>query len=78
MTHLGTPIHLEITDNATIAKTYDARVSTNDNELSKFRQEAKEIIDLPTHEGRRIKRAPVLRPPRIRVNARSREQRTMG
>ena len=56
LTHLGTVMNLAITENATIAQTYDSKIKTYAQELSKFRQREKEIIELLTHEGQRIKR----------------------
>ena len=56
LTHLGTVLNLGITENATIAMTYDAKIRAYANELSKFRTREKEIINLLKAEGRRIKR----------------------
>ena len=51
LTHLGTVLNLAITENATIATTYDAKVRTYANELSKFRTREKETINLLKEEG---------------------------
>ena len=56
LTHLGTVMNLAITENATIAQTYDKKVRTYAHELSKFRQREKDIIDLLKNEDQRIKR----------------------
>ena len=56
LTHLGTVLNLAITENATIAVTYDAEVRTYANEQSKFRTREKETIDLLKEEDQRIKR----------------------
>ena len=56
LTHLGTGPNLAITENATIAMTYDAKVRTYADELSKFRTREKDITNLLKEEGRRIKR----------------------
>ena len=55
LTHLGTALNLAITENATIATTYDMKVRTYANELSKFRTREKDITNLLNEEGRRIK-----------------------
>ena len=46
----------QITENATIAQTYDSKIRTYAQELSKFRQREKDIIDLLMDEDQRIKR----------------------
>ena len=56
LTHLGTGLNLAIAENATIAMTYDAKVRTYANELSKFRTSEKAIINILKDGGRRIKR----------------------
>ena len=56
LTHLGTVMNLAITENATIAQNYDNKIKTYAQELSKFRQREKEIIELLMHEDQRIKR----------------------
>ena len=56
LTHLGTSPNLAIAENATIAITYDAKVRTYANELSKFRTREKETTNLLKEEGRRVKR----------------------
>ena len=56
LTHLGTGLNSEITENATIAMTYDAEIRTYSDELSKFRTREKEITNLLKEEGRSVKR----------------------
>ena len=47
---------MAVTENATIAQTYDTKVRNYANELSKFRQRETEIIKLLNEEDQRIKR----------------------
>ena len=56
LTHLGTVLNLAITENATIAMTYDNKIRTYANELSKFRSREEDIINLLKEEDQRIKR----------------------
>ena len=55
-THLGTVLNMAVTENATIAQLYDAKVRTYANELSKFRERDTDIIKLLQEEDQRIKR----------------------
>ena len=56
LTHMGTVLNLGITENATIAMTYDAKVRTYANELPKFITREKETTNLLKEEDQRIKR----------------------
>ena len=47
---------MAVTENATIAQIYDAKLRTYANELSKFRQKENDIIKLLSDENQRIKR----------------------
>ena len=56
LTHLSTVLNLAITENATIAMTYAAKVRTYARELPKFRTRGKEIANLLMEEGQSIER----------------------
>ena len=56
LTRLGTPLNMAITENATIAMTYDMKVRTYANELSKFRTRVRDITNFLKEADRRIKR----------------------
>ena len=56
MSYLGTVLGIATIENATIATTYDAKVRTYANELSKAREKNSEIIALLTTEDQRLKR----------------------
>ena len=56
LAHQGAVMNLAITENATIAQTYDNKIKTYAQELSNFCQLEKKITELLTHEDQRIKR----------------------
>ena len=56
LTRLGAVLNLDIAENATIATTYDRKIRTYANELSKFREREEDIVSLLNEGDRPITR----------------------
>ena len=56
LTHIGAVLNLYITENDTMAMTYDQKIRTYASELSKFPAREEDIVNLPMEASRRIKR----------------------